>query len=193
MRRSATCSERARRAGAALLALAALVAAGAGRATAGVLDEAEAALRRVFPAPLTIAKQTAFLDAAEAARVEQLAGQALPSKVVACYRVTDPATGEPAGWAYVDTHLVRTLPETVLIVLDGSGAVKRIEILSFHEPPEYLLSAPWLAQFGGRRLDGELRLQRGIRTLAGATLSSVAMTEAVRRALALHQVLGGRP
>ena len=61
MRRSATCSERARRAGAVLLALTALVAAGTGSAPAGVLVEAEAALKRVFPAPLVVAKKTAFL------------------------------------------------------------------------------------------------------------------------------------
>jgi hypothetical protein len=193
MRRSATSSERARRAGAAFLVLGALAAAGVGSAPAGVLVEAEAALKRVFPAPLVVAKQTVFLDAAQVARVEQLAGQRLPSKVVACYAATDPATGRPAGWAYVDTHIVRTLPETVLIVLDPAGAVSRVEILSFNEPPEYMLSAPWLAQFGGRQLDGELRLQRGIRTLAGATLSSVAMTDAIRRVLALHQVLEATP
>jgi hypothetical protein len=193
MPRSATCSERSRRAVAALLALAALLTAGTGSAAAGVLQGAEEALARVFPAPLTVAKKSAFLDAAQAARAEQLAGQKLPSKVVAYYAVTDPATGQPAGWAYVDTHVVRTLPETVLIVLDPAGAVKRVEILSFNEPPEYMLSAPWLAQLQGRKLDAELRLQRGIRTLAGATLSSVAMTDAVRRVLALHQVLEGGP
>jgi electron transport complex protein RnfG len=193
MRRSATCSERVRRAGATLFVLAALFAAGAGSAPAGVLVEAEAALKRVFPAPLVVAKKTAFLDAAQAARVEQLAGQALPSKVVAYYAATDPATGKPAGWAFVDTHIVRTLPETVLVVLDPAGRVSRVEILSFNEPPEYMLTAPWLAQLGGRALDDELRLQRGIRTMAGATLSSGAMTDAVRRVLALHQVLEATP
>ena len=193
MPRSAISSERSRRAVAALLALAALLAAGAGSAAAGVLQGAEEALARVFPAPLAVAKKTAFLDAAQAARAEQLAGQKLPSKVVAYFAATDPATGKPAGWAYLDTHIVRTLPETVLIVLDAAGAVKRVEILSFNEPPEYMLSGPWLAQLQGRKLDAELRLQRGIRTLAGATLSSVAMTDAVRRALALHQVLEAAP
>lgn len=193
MPRSATSSERPRRAVAALLALAALLAAGTGSAAAGVLQGAEEALKRVFPAPLAVAKKTAFLDAAQAARAEQLSGQELPSKVIAYFVATDPATGKPAGWAYLDTHLVRTLPETVLIVLDPTGAVKQVEILSFNEPPEYMLSAPWLAQLHGRKLDAELRLQRGIRTLAGATLSSVAMTDAVRRALALHQVLEAAP
>src|SRR5512139_1878365 len=157
MPRSAISSERSRRAVAALLALAALLAAGAGSAAAGVLQGAEEALVRVFPAPLAVAKKTAFLDAAQAARAEQLAGQKLPSKVVAYFAATDPATGKPAGWAYVDTHIVRTLPETVLVVLDAAGAVGRVEILSFNEPPEYMLSSPWLAQFGGRQLDGELR------------------------------------
>ena len=78
-------------------------------------------------------------------------------------------------------------------MLDAAGKVRTIEILSFNEPPEYQPSAPWIAQFDGRALDDELRLQRGIRTLAGATLSSVAMTDAVRRVLAIHEVLQGVP
>jgi Na+-translocating ferredoxin:NAD+ oxidoreductase RnfG subunit len=59
----------------------------------------------------------------------------------------------------------------------------------FTEPPEYQTSERWLAQFNGRALDPELALKRGIRALSGATLSSQAATDAVRRVLAIHQRL----
>jgi Na+-translocating ferredoxin:NAD+ oxidoreductase RnfG subunit len=44
----------------------------------------------------------------------------------------------------------------------------------------------WLDQFTGRALDGDLAVQRGIRGITGATLSSQAATDAVRRILAIH-------
>jgi len=150
-------------------------------------------LSRLFPAPLAVERKTTFLDADQVAAAEVRAGQKLPTKIYTRFVVTDPATGARAGWAYIDTHIVRTLPETVLVVLDAAGKVRTIEILSFSEPPEYQPSVPWIAQFEGRAFDDELRLQRGIRTLAGATLSSVAMTDAVRRVLAIHEALEGVP
>jgi hypothetical protein len=93
------------------------------------------------------------------------------------------------GYAIIDTHLVRTLPETFMVVLTPDGAVRRVEILAFHEPPEYAPTGGWLRQFEGRALDDDLRLRGGIQGITGATLSATAMTAGVRRALALFQVI----
>jgi len=43
----------------------------------------------------------------------------------------------------------------------------------------------------GKRLGPDLHLKRAIHTIAGATLSSQAVTRSVRTALALYQVLLG--
>ncbi|MEX0890721.1 MAG: FMN-binding protein, partial [Gemmatimonadota bacterium] len=48
----------------------------------------------------------------------------------------------------------------------------------------------WLAQFLDRRLDGRLSTKADIVNMTGATLTSRAVTDAVRRVLALHQVIG---
>ena len=118
------------------------------------------------------------------------AGTAPTSRDVVSFVAHSPSgDGPPAGYAYLDRHLVRTLEETLLVVLDPAGQVRRVEILDFAEPPEYRVSPRWLAQFEGRSLDPELQLKRGIRTLAGATLSSRAATDAVRRVLAIHAIL----
>jgi Na+-translocating ferredoxin:NAD+ oxidoreductase RnfG subunit len=47
----------------------------------------------------------------------------------------------------------------------------------------------WYGQYEGRLLDDDLALKRGIRPVTGATLTARATTEAVRRVLALHQVI----
>ena len=45
------------------------------------------------------------------------------------------------------------------------------------------------AALEGRKLDDDLALKRGIRSVTGATLTARATTEAVRRILALHRVV----
>jgi Na+-translocating ferredoxin:NAD+ oxidoreductase RnfG subunit len=97
--------------------------------------------------------------------------------------------GAPVGVAYFDTHVVRTLAETILVLVDPEGKVMRVEILSFEEPPDYLPREKWLDQFDGVVLSDELSLKRGIRAIAGATLSSRAVTDAVRRVLAIDREL----
>ncbi|HEX9637126.1 MAG TPA: FMN-binding protein, partial [Acidobacteriota bacterium] len=93
------------------------------------------------------------------------------------------------GAAYFDSHLVRTLPETIMVVVDPAGRIVRIEVLSFSEPEEYRPRPAWIDQFDRQALAPELSLKRAIHGLTGATLSARAITEAARRVLALHQVV----
>lgn len=156
----------------------------------------EQALRRLFPPPLAVTKDTLFLTDEQAAAAEREAEVGLPSRIVTRYLVREAGGESPVGFAYLDTHLVRTLPETLLIVVDANGSVTRVEVLTFAEPPEYEPSRRWFDQFEGHALDEDLRLRRGIRTLSGATLSSEAAANAVRRVLAVHRVAcgaGGNP
>ena len=92
---------------------------------------------------------------------------------------------QDAGTAYFDTHIVRTLPETILVAVDPKGAIARIEILSFSEPEEYLPRANWYGQFSGKTLTDELSEKRGVRPVTGATITVRVTVEAARRVLAL--------
>ena len=100
-----------------------------------------------------------------------------------------------AGTAFFDSRTVRTMPAVFLIVVAPDSTVARVDVLAFHEPPEYQPPARWLAMFGRRRLDQELWPDRGIRNLSGASLSTRAVTEATRLALACWEelVAPGRP
>lgn len=131
-------------------------------------------------------RRTAFLTDAQAKAIEDAARSKLDSKVWTYY-----VAG--STFAYFDTHNVRTMNETVMVVVDGDGMVRFVEILSFAEPDDYLASKRWLGQFPGRRLDEELVLRRGLRNIAGASLTAEAVTRAVRRVLAVHQVLNAKP
>jgi len=162
----------------------------AGRAGARVYLTTQQALDVVFPRPTTVERRTLYLDEAQARLAAEAAGAPVEMRVVPYY--VGSRDGRVAGYAYFDTHLVRTLPETILVLVGPAGDVARIEILSFDEPEDYLPGERWLRQFPGRTLAENCRSQ-GIRALTGATLSSRAVTQAVRRILALHHLYVAAP
>jgi FMN-binding domain len=188
------CSSRTRRRAAALvLGLALLGGATAVRpAAAKVFLTVEEALKLAFPG-CEVARHTAYLTSEQLRKARELAGAEIPSALVTSYAAT--RAGRPAGTAYFDTHRVRTLPETLMVVVDPQGKVARVEVISFREPEEYLPRGAWYEQFQGEALDRDLQLKRDIHPVTGATLTARATTNAVRRVLALHRVIseGGRP
>lgn len=166
-----------------------LWAAASAPAAARVFLTVDEALKLAFPG-CQVERRTAYLTPEQLARARRLAGVEVPGALVSYYAAS--RDGQPAGTAYFDTHRVRTLPETLMVVVDPAGRVTRIEVLSFREPEEYLPRGPWYGQFAGRELGPELDLKRGIRPVTGATLTARATTAAVRRVLALHQVIAGK-
>lgn len=173
-----------------LIALATTGAVFAGDDPASSLD---AVAKRVLPAGSTIARRTEILTDAQREAIQNAAGVPVASRLVLHWTAAALTGGPTLAHAYADTHVVRTKPETLLIVIDATGVVQRVEVVLFTEPPEYKVSERWLAQFSGRALHSELALKRGIRALSGATLSSQAATDAVRRVLAIHQRLQQAP
>lgn len=145
------------------------------------------ALALAFPGATRVERKSTVLGEEQARTVEALAGVPLESKLVtlhAGYR-----GDELLGYALIDVHTVRTLPEAFLVVLSPDGRVTSLRLLAFYEPAEYKPGERFLAQFGERRLDPELRLGGAIHGIAGASLSAQAITTGVRRSLALYQVL----
>jgi hypothetical protein len=172
-----------RRALAALLVLS-LAAAPAAAKVFLTVDEA---LKLAFP-DCKVERKTGYLTAGQVRRARELSGVEVPSALVTYYVAR--RGGQPAGTAYFDTHRVRTLPETLMVVVDPQGRVARVEVIAFREPQDYLPRGAWYEQFRGRGLDRELRVKQGVHPVTGATLTVRATTDAVRRVLALHQVIG---
>ena len=144
------------------------------------------ALELAFP-DCKVVRQTRYLTADQRRRATEMAGVEVDSRLVVQYAAH--CEGEPAGTAYFDIHRVRTLAETLMVVVDAEGKVLRLEVMSFLEPEEYIPRRNWYEQFLERRLDDRLRLKRSIHAVTGATLTARATTEAVRRILALDRVL----
>ena len=146
----------------------------------------EEALALAFPGAVVSADRV-FLTEQQMKAASGRAGIPIPSALVARY--TARLNAGVVGRAYVDTHTVRTKRESLLVSVDASGRLKRVDVIAFLEPPEYRATPPFLSQFTGRELEDDLRLQRAIRPLAGATLTASAVTDAVRRVLAIDKTL----
>lgn len=176
---------RRRTSGAALAFLLTLAAPAAGK----VFLTQQEALRLAFPAGVSVERRTAFLTEAQQQEARKLARSESPPAALVTYYV-GVKDGRTVATAYFDTHVVRTQPETIMVVVDPAGSALRVEVLSFLEPEDYLPLPRWYGLFAGRPLDDEISSSRAIRPVAGATLTVRATTEAVRRVLAVHRVIG---
>ncbi len=155
-------------------------------ARAEVILTEEAALKRAFPGTALL-RRTLYLTAPQVAAVQKTARSKLPSPVITVFeaRSGDAVTGR----GVLDTHVVRTMPETVLTVTEPDGRLRMALVLQFGEPPDYLPRAAWLSTLAGKPLDDDLWPGRGVRRVTGSTLTVQALTEAVRRALAVDALV----
>jgi len=73
------------------------------------------------------------------------------------------------------------------VALDTSGRVTRVEILQYRESyGGEVREASWLAQFVGKANGSTLKVGADIRNISGATLSSMHVTEGVKRVLGAY-------
>lgn len=155
-----------------------------------MLPEQEA-LARAFPGQ-TATRRVVYLKPEQVSAIERAARSKMPSPIVTVFEARDGAT--VTGRAVLDTHVVRTMPETLLTVIEPDGRLRMALVLQFSEPPDYLPREGWLKAVAGRVLDDDLWPGRGLRRVAGATLTVQALTDALRRALAFDRlVLRARP
>lgn len=145
------------------------------------------AVQSVFPSADNVKRQSVYLTAEQVQRASKMAQERIDTAFLVAYRVT--RGGTLLGWAYLDTHRVRTLNETVLICIDTRERIMHIEQLSFAEPQEYMASDRFLELFHNRVLDANLSLKGSIPSITGSTLTCSVLTSAARRVLALHKIV----
>jgi len=140
------------------------------------------ALASAFPSG-KYARQSVFLTPEQLAAAKKESGVDFNDRLVVRY------VGADGRFAYFDSHRVRTLPETIMVIVTPDARIERIDILSFDEPPDYFPRQRWIDQFRTRKLDDDLSLKKAIRPISGASLTGVAIVNASRKVLALHKVI----
>ena len=163
---------------------AALVAAPVGGTTYFTVEQAQAAL---FPGAQMTAR-TVTLTPEQVKAIEKASDSRVREKTV---KVWSASTG---GWFYLDQVIGKHELITYGLALDASGTVRGIEILDYRETYGGEVRDPkWRAQFVGKRIGAPLHLDVDIVNLSGATLSSRNITTGVRRLLATHALVVGKP
>jgi len=147
------------------------------------------ALKKAFPGEIAFTRQRAFLSANQvAAFTNKAAGKtSLKSRIVTRFEIR--RTNRLTGFAYLDTHRVRSGKETILIILNTRGAVKNIFLLNFQGDSGYEPKPQWLKEFTGLTGKKRLRLKHEIDAMSGASITSDKIIRAVRRVLILHTIL----
>jgi len=149
----------------------------------------EEAIRDLFPGS-TLRLDCITLSSPEQKRASDLSGTTV-SSTKKLWRVVG-EEGELLGFALIDTHRVRSKRESLLISWTEDGRALSPRVLGFAEPLQYLPRAKWYGQFEGKALKDSLRLRGDIDGISGATLSARATVKAVRRGLAIGEVLRAR-
>ena len=97
------------------------------------------------------------------------------------------AGGSTLGLFVLDHVIGKHLYIDYAVALDPGGRVKRVEILQYRESfGGEVRDASWLGQFVGKGSGSALKVGKDIRNISGATLSSLHVTEGVKKILAAY-------
>jgi hypothetical protein len=143
-------------------------------AAAGALN----VLRQAFPDAEGFDSTDVLLTAEMAAKLEELAHSRIAERLVTFYTARRGA--DLLGYAVLQSHVVRTKRETLLVAFEPDGRIRKILVVAFLEPPEYKPSERWLAQFPGKGTGDRLRVGDDIAPISGSTLSARGVTEQSR-------------
>jgi Na+-translocating ferredoxin:NAD+ oxidoreductase RnfG subunit len=93
--------------------------------------------------------------------------------------------GSLRGFAEVRNVKGKDQPITHLVAIDSADRLKDIDILVYREPHGGEVAYDsWRKQFRGKTTSAPLQVDKDIRNISGATISSNAVTRSVRQALA---------
>lgn len=136
------------------------------------------ALRASFPDAERFDATDVILSDEMAKRLDDLARSRIPERMVTFYAAR---RGDAVlGYAVIQSHVVRTKRETLLVAFEPDGRIRRIAVLSFLEPPEYKPSKRWLAQFTGKGASDRLAVGDDLAPISGSTLSARGVAEQSR-------------
>lgn len=101
--------------------------------------------------------------------------------------------GKVDGYAMIDEEVGKVMPITFVTRINPDGKVGQVEVMVYRESHGgEIATKRFLGQFKEKSFNEELRLDKNITHVTGATLSSQALVKGVRRALVLYQIFYGK-
>jgi len=143
------------------------------------VDQAQCA---IFPGKSLTAAPVKLVLAQRKA-IEQVSGVRVLRDEQQVWRVSG------GGWFIVDEVVGKHEFITYAVGLNANGSVKRIEVMDYRETyGGEIRNENWRTQFVGKTSQSQLRLDKDIKNISGATLSCRHITDGVKRLLALYEI-----
>lgn len=146
----------------------------------------EQAQKLAFPTATQFVWAPVVYTPDQVAAIRKLSGQTVRTRGEKVWKAQ--IGGQFLGFFIVDYVIGKHLVIDYAVALEPDGRVKRVEILQYRESyGGEIRNADWLAQFVGKIGLDPLELDKDIRNISGATLSSRHVTEGVKRVLAIYE------
>lgn len=150
----------------------------------------EAAQRAAFPDATAFVPVAIELDAAERARLADVA-RPPGARDPRAWRAT--GGGKTLGTFYADAVIGKQEYIDYALAVDPAGRVLRLDVLAYRETHGWeIRNDRWRGQFVGKTTQDPVAVSSDIANISGATLSSRHVTDGVRRLLALDAILRAR-
>jgi len=141
--------------------------------------------RLAFPAASQFVEAHVVFRPSDVEAIERLSGQKVRTRGQQVWKAR--GDGRLLGFFIVDYVIGKHLVIDYAVALEPDGRVRQVEILEYRESYGGEITArSWLDQFVGKSGRDPIALDRDIRNISGATLSSRHVTEGVKRILAFY-------
>src|SRR3984893_18217187 len=143
----------------------------------------EQAQKLAFPAATRFAEAHVVFKPSDVAAIEQRSGEKVRTRGQQVWRAL--VDDRLVGFFIVDYVIGKHLVIDYAVALEPDGRVRLVEIMEYRESyGGEINSGSWLGQFDGKTSGDPLQVDRDIRNISGATLSSHHVTEGIKRVLA---------
>ena len=147
----------------------------------------EEALKTVLPQARKIEKKTVILTAEQKARLERQANVTIHpeyNKEFIGYIGKSDSEGPVVGYAFEDTVPGKWGPIHYLLAVDPAGKITNVVVLDFNERRgRPIAKKNFVNQYIGKTIRDKIKLRQDINGITGATISSRAITDGVRKLL----------
>jgi FMN-binding domain len=146
-----------------------------------------AAQKLAFPGASQFLEAHVIYSSNDVQAIQRLSGQRVQTRGEQVWKAV--AGNGLLGYFIVDYVIGKHLVIDYAVSLDPGGSVRRVDILEYRESyGGEVRNRGWLAQFVGKTGRSPLEINKDIRNISGATLSSRHVTEGIKKVLALYEV-----
>ena len=152
-----------------------------------IAQKADAAMHRVFGEKSELTKQTVAIDQGVMEHVKSHTGEDVRDKAIVHEAMVN---GKVVGYGIVDDVRGKAQPITYITLIHPDGKIADVEVLVYREPYGGEIGyETFRKQFRGKSPNSKLRVGEDIQNMAGATISSNAITRGAKKIVTLFDEL----